>query len=132
MQLPTDENVAVEVLLCIIAEDFVFPHDAFVHVTDRVEIGIAGIFVAVDFVCHLGGAGAFGEEFLDHDKVWSKREREDGISEFLIGEYQVLQKAGAHTKRPWRLSGNNKYWQCKDPLPSAPDLRRNGVGYVHP
>mgnify|MGYP003624098409 CR=1 FL=1 len=69
VQLPVHEDSAVEILLRRVAEHFVFAHDALVHVGDEVEVGVAGVPVAVDFVRHGRGSGGGGEEFLDHDEV---------------------------------------------------------------
>lgn len=54
MKLTTGEDISVEVLLCVVAEDFIFSHDARVHVTDKLEVSIGGVSVSVDFVGHLG------------------------------------------------------------------------------
>lgn len=70
MKLAIDKNASVEVFLSVVAEDFVFGHDASVHVADESEVGLGGVFVSVDFVVHFGALGSCGEEFLDHDKVW--------------------------------------------------------------
>ena len=53
VKLTTRKNISVEVLLSVVAEDFVFTHDARVHVTDKLEVGIGGVSVSVDFVGHL-------------------------------------------------------------------------------
>lgn len=69
VQLAINEDASVEVPLLIVAEDFVFSHDALVHVVDESEVFFCGVAVAVDLVGHFGGVGASGEEFLDHDPM---------------------------------------------------------------
>lgn len=57
--------------MLVVAKDFVFTHDTRVHFADELEIGIRGVSVPVDFVCHLGAIRTAGEELLNHDEVGS-------------------------------------------------------------
>lgn len=70
VQLAVGKDSSVEVLLCVVAENFVFFHDARVHVADKSEVGFRGVPVSVDLVGHQGCAGALREEFLDHHEMW--------------------------------------------------------------
>ena len=71
MKLAIGKYVSVDVVLRVRAENFVFSHDACVHLTDELEVFVGGVSVSVDLVGHLGGAWALGEEFLYHDEVWT-------------------------------------------------------------
>lgn len=79
VQLAVDKDAAVEVLLCVVAKDFVFAHDARVHLADALEVGVGGVAVAVDLVGHGRLVGAFWEEFLDHDEMCPVRVRKSPI-----------------------------------------------------
>lgn len=71
VELTIDENVSIQVQLLVVAKNFVFAHDAGVHLANELKIGVRGVSVTVDFVCHLGAIGTAGEEFLDHYEMWS-------------------------------------------------------------
>jgi hypothetical protein len=71
MKLAIGENIPVDVVLCVRAENLIFSHDACVHFADELEVFIRGVFVSVNLVGHLGGVWALGEEFLYHNEVWS-------------------------------------------------------------
>lgn len=69
VELTVDKDTSVEILLCVVAEDFVFFHDARIHFTDELEIGLRGVPVSVDLICHLGALRARGEKLLNHDEM---------------------------------------------------------------
>ena len=69
MHLAVDEHAGVEVVLCVVAEEFVLGHDALVHLVDELEVGFGGVAVAVDLITHGGGGGGVGQEALDHEEV---------------------------------------------------------------
>lgn len=52
VQLAIGEHSSVQILLCGVAEDFVFAHYAGVGVCNGVEVFVGGVFVAEDFVVH--------------------------------------------------------------------------------
>ena len=71
VQQPVHEDARVDVLLGVGAEVLVLRHDALVHRADGVEVFVAGVLVAEDFVSHCGLSGAVGDESLDEEEVWS-------------------------------------------------------------
>lgn len=52
VKLAVDKDTSVEVLLGVDAQVFVLRHDSFVHVADKIEVLIARILIAVDFISH--------------------------------------------------------------------------------
>lgn len=121
VQLAVGKNSSVEVLLCIVAEDFVFFHDARVHIADQSEVGFRGVPVSVDFVGHQGSAWALREELLDHHEMRPAHIRALFLTTFCVR---------ALTRQPWQTWGNSRYWRCTNPWPAAPVWKRNDVGYA--
>lgn len=60
------KNPPIQVGLLAHAENFVFVHDASIWLADGFESLFGGVFVAIDFVSHLGVIRAVREEFLHH------------------------------------------------------------------
>jgi hypothetical protein len=71
MQLPIYKYTPVEILLRSITEHLVLAHDAFVHVSNEMELFIRGGLVAVNLIGHLRDGGRGGHESLNHDEMAS-------------------------------------------------------------
>lgn len=60
MKFAVDKNTRVKILLCGIAQVFVFLENLLEAVTDVIEIMIGSIFMSIDFVLHLSLTGRDG------------------------------------------------------------------------
>lgn len=50
VKLSIHEDIAIEVLLCIVTKNLIFSHNSLVHIGNEMEIFIGRVSVSVDFV----------------------------------------------------------------------------------
>ena len=70
VQLTIDKDAPVEILLCVVAQNLVFSHDARIHVIDQPEVLFLRILMSPDFIGHGRMIGTLREELLDHHPMF--------------------------------------------------------------
>lgn len=125
MHLAINKNATIEILLLIVAEHFIFSHDARVCFTDQFEVGIWRFCVSVDLVGHDGIVGASREELLNHDEM-----RPTHVSEWLFESLGWSHGLGTLTRWPWRSWESSKYSDNSSLLPAALRYKHSGAVYV--